>query len=119
MSFVPICFVSALERQGIDILMQMALRLWAERKRWISDTQLQYLLARALTGHPPPTPKAHRSNQVRIDRLRQVDINPPTFLLTTNRPDLVHFSYRRYLENKIRETFGFEQSHLRLIFKRK
>lgn len=119
MPSVPICFVSAMQRKGIDILMQTALKLWAERKRWIPNRQLQYLLARSLTEHPLPTPKAHRSQQIRIERLRQVDINPPTFLFTANRPDLVHFSYQRYLENQIREAFGFEQTHLRLIFKKK
>ena len=119
MPYVPICFVSALQCLGIDSLMETALTLWTERKRWIPNRQLQYLLAQALTEHPPPTPKSHRRQQVRIDRLRQVDINPPTFLFTVNLPELVHFSYQRYLENRIRETFGYDQTHLRLVFKKK
>ena len=119
MAYVPICFTSALHRQGIPSLLQTVLRLHAERKRWISSRQLQYTLARALTDHSPPAIKGQRGQRLRIDRLRQVDVNPPTFLFSVNHPDLVHFSYQRYLENRIRETFGFDHTHLRLIFKRK
>ena len=119
MSYIPICFTSALHRQGIQSLMQTALRLHTERKRWISSRQLQYTLARALTDHSPPVVKGNRGQRLRIDRLRQVDINPPTFLFSVNNPNLVHFSYQRYLENRIRETFGFDHTHLRLIFKNK
>ena len=119
MAYIPICFTSALHRQGVQSLMQTALRLHAERTRWVSSRQLQYMLARALTEHSPPMVKGNRGQRLRVDRLRQVDVNPPTFLFSVNHPDLVHFSYQRYLENRIRETFGFDHTHLRLIFKRK
>jgi GTP-binding protein len=119
MPYVPLCFISALHRQGIDALMQTALDLWEERLRWVSGRELQYMLAEALVGHPPPTVKGHRRQRLRITRLRQVDVNPPTFLFTVNDPELVHFSYQRYLENRIRDTFGFERTHLRLIFRKK
>ena len=119
MSYIPICFTSALHRQGINSLLQTALRLHTERKRWISTRQLQYTLARALTDHSPPIVKGQKGQRLRIDRLMQVDINPPTFLFSVNNPNLIHFSYQRYLENRIRETFGFDHTHLRLIFKKK
>ena len=119
MSYIPICFTSALHKQGIRSLMQTALRLHAERRRWISSRQLQYMLAHALTDHSPPTVKGQRRQRLQIDRLRQVDINPPTFLFSVNNPNLVHFSYQRYLENRIRESFGFDHTHLRLVFKSK
>jgi GTPase len=119
MSYVPLCFISALYRQGIDALMQTAMDLWEERRRWVPGRELQYMLAEALVNHSPPTVKGHRRQRLRINRLTQVDVNPPTFLFTVNNPELVHFSYQRYLENRIRDTFGFERTHLRLIFKKR
>ena len=119
MPYVPICFTSASLGQGIEALMQTAMRLNAERKRWISTRQLQYMLAHALTDHSPPIVKGNRGQRLQIDRVRQVDENPPTFLFSVNNPSLVHFSYQRFLENRVRETFGFDHTHLRLVFKRK
>jgi GTP-binding protein len=66
----------------------------------------------------PPLVRRHRGMRARISRVRQVGINPPTFLFTVNNPQLVHFTYRRYLENKIRDSFGFDRTHLRLVFRR-
>jgi GTP-binding protein len=119
MSYVPICFTSALRGEGIEGLMDMSLNLWRERQRWVSDRQLQYMLAEALIEHNPPSVKIRRRERLRIDRLRQVGSNPPTFVFTVNYPHLVHFSYQRYLENRIRETFGFNHTHLKLIFRRR
>ena len=118
MPYVPICFTSALHRQGIDKVMQTALALWRERLRYVPANQLQYALAKALYSHAPPPVKGNRRQGLRIDRLRQVDVNPPTFLFTVNNPEMVHFSYRRYLETRLRTTFGFDRTHLKLVFKR-
>lgn len=118
MPYVPICFVSALHCQGIDAMLKTALDLHEERQRWVPTRELQYVLAEALADHKPPPVKGRRWLQLRITRVRQVDVNPPTFLFTVNDPQLVHFSYRRFLENRIRETFGFDRTHLRLVFKR-
>jgi GTPase len=118
MPYVPISFVSALKGQGIDGMLRGVLEMWEERQRWVSTRELQYLLAEALADHNPPPVKGGRGQRLRIGRLRQVDVNPPTFLFTVNDPKLVHFSYRRFLENRIRDTFGFDRTHLRLVFKR-
>ena len=118
MSYVPICFTSALTGEGIGGLMQTALELWRERLRFVPSRELQYLLADALASHAPPTVKRHRNQRLRISRLRQVDVNPPTFLFTVDNPQLVHFTYQRYLENRLRNTFGFDHTHLRLVFKK-
>ena len=119
MAYVPICFTSALRSEGIEALLDMSLNLWRERQRWVSTRQLQYMLAEALMEHSPPSLKIRRRERLRIDRLRQVGANPPTFVFTCNYPHLVHFSYQRYLENRIRETFGFNHTHLKLLFRRK
>jgi GTP-binding protein len=118
MPYVPISFVSALHRQGIQGLLKTVLDLWEERQRWVPTREIQYLLAEALVDHNPPQVKGHRGQRLRITRLRQVDVNPPTFLFMVNDPKLVHFSYRRYLENRIRDTFGFDRTHLRLLFRK-
>ena len=118
MSYVPICFTSALNSEGIGVLMQTALELWRERLRYVPSRELQYLLADALASHAPPPVKGHRNRKLRISRLRQVDVNPPTFLFAVDNPELVHFTYQRYLENKLRRAFGFDHTHLRLVFKK-
>ena len=122
MPYVPICFTSALNRQGITGLLNTALELWEERRRWIPGRDLQYLLAEALTDHTPPPVKGkgiRRGEFLRINRVNQVGVNPPTFLFTVNNPRLVHFTYQRYLENRIRDKFRFDHTHLRLVFKRR
>ena len=80
--------------------------------------ELQYVMARALASHSPPPVKGHSRERVYFSRLRQVGINPPTFLFTVDKPWLVHFSYERYLENQIRNNFGFDHTHLKLVFKK-
>lgn len=122
MPYVPICFTSALQRQGIAPVLNTALELWQERMRWIPGRDLQYLLAEALTDHTPPPVKAkgvRRGEFLRINRVNQVGVNPPTFLFTVNNPRLVHFTYQRYLENRIRDKFRFDHTHLKLVFRRR
>ena len=119
MPYVPICFTSALEGEGIKALMDTAQDLWTERMRLVRSRDLQFMLADALADHQPPVVRKHRGQRVQINRLQQVGINPPTFLFTVNDPELVHFTYQRYLENKIRDTFGFDRTHLKLVFRKR
>ena len=119
MPYVPVVFTSALHQQGIARLMGTALELRQERLRFIPARELQYVLADALADHTPPTIKRHRRERLRINRLRQIGVNPPTFLFTVDNPNLVHFSYQRYLENRIRSNFGFDHTHLKLVFRRR
>ena len=117
MSYVPVCFTSALTGEGIDDLLDTALSLWEERQKRVPFRELQYLLADAVSAHTPPSQRGNIRNRLRIRRVRQVGVNPPTFAFSVNDPKLVHFSYRRYLENQIRDRFGFDRTHLRLIFR--
>ena len=119
MPYVPICFTSALNGDGIKAVMDTAQDLWTERMRLVRSRDLQFMLADALASHQPPVVRKHRGQRVQINRLQQVGVNPPTFLFTVNDPQLVHFTYQRYLENKIRDTFGFDRTHLKLVFKRR
>ena len=118
MSYVPVCFTSALHQQGIRGLMDTAMELWDERRRLVASRDLQFMLADAMAEHSPPLVKRNRGVRARINRVRQVGINPPTFLFTVNDPRLIHYTYKRYLENRIRDAFGFDRTHLRLVFRR-
>ena len=118
MSYVPVCFTSALLGRGIGGLMDTALDLWDERRRIVASRDLQFMLADAMSEHSPPLVKRNRGVRARINRVRQVGINPPTFLFTVNDPRLIHYTYKRFLENRIRDAFGFSRTHLRLVFRR-
>ena len=118
MSYVPVRFTSALRGQGIGVLMDTAMDLWDERRRIVANRDLQFMLADAMSEHSPPLVKRNRGVRARINRVRQVGINPPTFLFTVNDPRLIHYTYKRYLENRIRAAFRFDSTHLRLVFRR-
>ena len=117
MPYVPVCFTSALTGYGIEDLLDTALSLWQERQKRVPFRDLQYLLADAVSTHSPPSQRGNIRNRLRIRRVRQVGVNPPTFVFSVNDPKLLHFSYQRYLENQIRNRFGFDRTHLRLIFR--
>ena len=117
MSYVPACFTSGLTGEGVDELLDTAISLWEERQKRVPFRELQYLLADAVSTHTPPSQRGNIRNRLRIRRVRQVGVNPPTFAFSVNDPKLVHFSYHRYLENRIRDRFGFDRTHLRLIFR--
>ena len=112
--YVPICFTSALLGDGIPELMSLSAEVYQERMRHIPPSRLGYALMDALADHMPPS---RRGRRLRINQVRQVDVNPPTFVFAVNDPNLVHFSYQRYLENRLRTTFGYTHTHLQLVFR--
>ncbi len=114
MPYVPVGFCSALTGEGVEGLLALALDLYQERHRSIPQADLRRTVREALANHPPASTG---TKLVHIKEVRQVDVNPPTFLFSVNDPR-VHFSYRRYLENRLREAFDFQRTHLRLVFKR-
>jgi GTP-binding protein len=116
MPYVPICFTSALLGEGVEDVMTVATDVYQERLRHIPPGKLHYALMDALADHMPPSRKGKR---LRINGVRQVDVNPPTFVFAVNDPEHVHFSYQRYLENRLRLAFGFTHTHLRLVFRRR
>ena len=94
--------------------MALAFEVYGERTRRVPASRLNHALMDALGDHMPP---ARKGKSLRIGDIRQVDINPPTFIVKVNNPKLVHFSYQRYLENRLRTSLGFTHTHLRLVFK--
>jgi GTP-binding protein len=115
MSHAPALYVSAKFGQGIKRILTNALEVWRERQKQLPDTVIDTLIKDAVLSHAPPR-KGFR--QLKVFRAYQAGINPPSFAFMVNDPELVHFSYRRYLENKLRQTFGFYGTSLNLQFKK-
>lgn len=114
--WAPLRIVSALRRTGIEGLLEEAVRVGNERRKRIDTSRLNRVLRAALADRPPPSVKGRRA---RVYYATQAGVAPPTFALFVNDAALVHFSYRRYLENVIRRHFGFEGAALRLVFRSK
>ena len=114
--YVPICFTSALHGQGIRELMALATAVYKERFMRVPPIKLRPTLMSALADQMP---RSRNGRRPRIEQMRQVDVNPPTFAFAVKNPELMHFSYTRYLENRLRSAFGFTHTHLRLVFRRK
>ncbi len=114
MPYAPIRMISALHGQGIGEALETALLVHEERGKRVTQRQLHSSVMAALAEHPPPS-RGRRS--LRLRRVVQADVNPPTFTFYVNNPDLVHFSYRRYLENRLRDSLGYQWNHLKLEFR--
>ncbi len=115
MSHAPVLFVSAKYCRGIDDIIHQALQVWHETTKRLADPVVDEFIKQAVMSHTRPR-KGLR--QLEVIRAYQGGIRPPSFTLLVNDPQLVHFSYQRYLENKLRQTFGFSGTSLRLIFKK-
>ncbi len=113
-SWAAVHVISAKEGTGITPLVEAALRIGDERQKRIETGPLNAVVQRAIAERPPP-PKGSR--QAKIFYVSQPDIAPPIFVFFANDASLVHFSYRRHLENVIRDHFGFEGVALRLVFR--
>ena len=110
--WAPLVFLSARTGQGIGPLLDAVDRVHAARGTRVTTGELNRLLARAAEANAP---KAQKGGQpVRILYASQIGTAPPTFAISINHPVDLHFSYRRYLENRIREAFGFEGTPIRL-----
>jgi GTP-binding protein len=87
-----------------------------ERLRRVPTSELNRLLRRALEAHAPP---ARAGRALKVLYVSQVRADPPTFLFHVNDPELVHFTFARYLENQIRREYGFLGTPIRLSFRRR
>jgi GTP-binding protein len=114
LDFVPVLFVSARTGQRTSDILPMALRVQEERLRRIPTAELNRLVREAVDRHAAP---GRGGRPLKILYAAQVRSDPPTFLFHVNDPRLVHFSYKRYLENRLREQYGFTGTPLRLAFR--
>jgi len=113
--YVPIVYTSARLGQGVDRLLPQAWEIWQERQKRIPESEVTKLVREAASSHVPPRVGSKR---LRIARTYQDESQPGVFVCRVNDPKLIHFSYQRYLENKLRQAFGFRGVPLKLIFTR-
>ena len=114
MAYAPIIFISAKTGQRIDRLFELITYVSNQNSTRISTGMLNDVLADATARVQPPSDKGKR---LKIYYITQPSTKPPTFVCFVNNADLFHFSYQRYLENKIRETFGLEGTPVRFIIR--
>jgi GTPase len=114
LAWADIVFASALTGQRVERILAEARRVAEERYRRVPTGELNRVVADAVRAHPP----SHVRNRLpKVFYATQAAVAPPTFVIFVNDPELIHFSYRRYLENRIREAYGFLGTPIRLIFR--
>ena len=116
MPYVPIVYLSALTKKRIHTLMPQIIKVYNNSQKVIATNLLNNVIRDAYELNLPPSYKGKR---LKIYFCNQVSVAPPTFNIQVNNKGLVHFSYERYLENKIRESFDFEGTPIKLVFKNK
>ncbi|MGN0518024.1 MAG: ribosome biogenesis GTPase Der [Acutalibacteraceae bacterium] len=114
MSYAPMIFISAKTGQRLDRLFELICLVANSNAMRIKTGMLNDLLAQATARVQPPSDKGRR---LKIYYMTQASTKPPTFVCFVNSADLFHFSYQRYLENRIRETFGLEGTSVRFIIR--
>ena len=112
-SHVPICFTSALEATGIGDLLEQAAEVHRRWSMGLPRYDLRRTVLNAVAAHPPATGR----RRLKFYGVTQDNSQPPSFTFYVNNSDVVHFSYRRYLENALRSAYGFEGTPLRMRFK--
>jgi GTPase len=114
MPYVPIVFISAKTGQRIQNVLQLVLQIRTERMKRIATGPLNDAVQRALHEHQAPS---HRGRLLKLLYITQVGVDPPTFVVKVNEPELAHFGFKRYLENRLRDRFGFFGTPIRLYFR--
>ena len=114
MTYAPILFISAATGQRVPRLFELINYVHSQACTRITTGMLNNVLEDAQTRVQPPTDKGKR---LKLFYITQVAVKPPTFVIFVNDKELMHFSYTRYLENKIRDTFGFKGTSLKFIIR--
>ena len=112
LQYAPVLYTSALTTQRVQRVTELVKYVAEQQSIRIKTSVLNELIRDAVSINPPP---AHKGRRLKIFFMTQADIQPPKFIVFVNDPELMHFSYLRFLENKLRESFGFEGTPLRLI----
>ena len=116
MPYAPIVYVSALTGQRVANIYEMIVNVYSEARKRITTGMLNDLLNDAMTRVQPPSDKGKR---LKIYYMTQTSVAPPTFVIFCNSEELFHFSYRRYLENCLRDTFGFAGTPIKLVIRQR
>ena len=113
-AYAPLHFISAKTGLGVDQVLPIALRVQEERLVRLSTSKINRILVEAQDRQAPP---AHAGRQLKLLYGTQVRADPPTFMIYVNDPRLLHFTYRRFLENRLREEYGFLGTPIRIVAK--
>ena len=116
LSYAPIVFISALTGQRVRKILDVVDQVSEQTKKRIPTSQLNKSFGNWVEKFPPPL---YKSRSVKMNYITQVSTSPPSFVIYTNFPEGIHFSYERYLLNQMRDTFGFEGVPVRLWFRKK
>jgi GTP-binding protein len=114
MPYAPIIFSSAKTAYHVGNILDQALKIYDTRQIRVPTAQLNDVVKDAYRRHHP---SYVQGRVLRIYYVTQAEVNPPTFVFFVNDPELLHFTYERYLENRLREVFGFEGTAIRLLFR--
>ena len=114
MPYAPVLYTSAKYGHGVDRVMPQVHQVYQERFKRLTTAKVNNLVQEAVATHSLPR---KGTKQLKVYYATQPEVNPPTFVFFVNDAKLIHFSYRRYLENKLRQAFGFVGTPLRLTFK--
>ncbi|MHB8170551.1 MAG: ribosome biogenesis GTPase Der [Thermincolia bacterium] len=112
MQYAPVIYVSAKTRQRVPKVTELINYVAEQHAMRIATSTLNTLISDAVRMTPPP---AYKGRKLKILFNTQVSVKPPTFVIFVNDPELMHFSYERYLENQLRSTFGFEGTPIRMV----
>jgi len=114
LDFAPIVSISAKTGQRVGKVLELAIDIWGERRKRIATGELNRVIRAAVERQTPPVVKGRRP---KVFYGTQAAVAPPTFVFFANDAALIHFSYRRYLENRLREDFGFDGTPIKLVFR--
>ena len=114
MTYASVLYISAKLRRGVDKIMPQVRQVYQERLKRLTTAVVNSVVQQAVAAHSLPR-KGKR--QLKILYATQAEVNPPTFVFFVNYPELMHFSYQRYLENRLRQVFGFAGTPIRFVFK--
>jgi GTP-binding protein len=112
LQYAPVLYTSALTKQRVHRVTDLVKYVAEQQAMRIQTSVLNQVIIDATSINPPPS---HKGRKLKIFFTTQADIKPPTFIFFVNEPELMHFSYLRFLENKLRESFGFEGTPLKLV----
>lgn len=117
MAYAPLVFISALTGQRVQKVPETVLEVLEERNKRVATGQLNRIIREAIIAHPPS--ESSRGRYLKFSYATQPRVAPPTFIFFVNDPKLLHFTYKRYLENRIRDEFGFIGTPIRMSFRGK
>ncbi|MFW5701189.1 MAG: ribosome biogenesis GTPase Der, partial [Cyclobacteriaceae bacterium] len=115
-TFIPIMFTSVINKKRINQVLELTVDIYKERQKKVSTSKLNEAILPEIEKYPPP---AVKGKYIKIKYITQLPTKTPTFAFFCNLPQYIKSAYERYLENKIRQHFGFEGVPIKLVFRKK